>query len=276
MRTTIVCKTAIAVLALPALILPGACLGYILAKGIPALDWSMLAGTEARGFGEIGTLLPQLAGSLLLMGGACLLAAPLAFGCALHHVLHAQTSQRRILLGMMHLLQGIPPIVFGLCGLILLVHLLHWGISLAAGAVILGVIVLPTLVLNGIHAFERIPAEKTTAARALGLGDGEIILRVWLPEAWTSLLTGLLLAMARTLSETAPILFTATVFSGIAWPDSPFSPVTSLQTHIFYLAQEGANVRAVGIAWAAAVILVLLVVTLSLGATLLRTRSRRP
>jgi phosphate transport system permease protein len=69
--------------------------------------------------------------------------------------------------------------------------------------------------------------------RQYGLGDGALIRRVWLPAAWPALLTGLLLGMARALSETAPILFTATVFSGVIWPDSLFTPVTTLQNHIF-------------------------------------------
>jgi len=266
-----VAKSITMMLALPALLLPASCLLYILFKGIPVLDWNMLASSvSAVSFGATGSLWPQITGSLLLMLGACLLAAPIALGIALFHALYASEKQRRTLLNMIYMLQGIPPIVYGLCGLIVLVHLLHWGICLLTGMAILAVIVLPMLVLNTVHAIDRIPSERTEAARALGMTDGRLIRRVWLPAAWPSLLTGLLLSMARALSETAPILFTATVFSGITWPDSLFSPVTSLQTHIFYLAQEGANAYAVDIAWASAVILVGLVTAFSLGASALR------
>jgi len=258
-------------LALPALLLPAGCLLYILFKGIPALDWAMLVGSsQASAFGSVSTLWPQIAGSLLLMLGACTLAAPVALGGALFYALAANIRQRQALLGMMHLLVGIPPIVYGLCGLIVLVHMLHWGISLLTGMVILAVIILPMLLMNSVNAITRIPDGKTEAARSLGLSQGQIIRRVWLPAAWPALMTGLLLGMARALSETAPILFTATVFSGVAWPDSLLSPVTSLQTHIFYLAQEGANAEAVDIAWASAVILVVLVTALSFSASALR------
>jgi len=264
-------KTLTIMLALPALLLPAACLLYILFKGVPALDWVMLFGSSQNAaFGSVTTLWPQISGSLLLMLGACLLAGPVAFGGALFYALAASVRQQKALLGMMHLLVGIPPIVYGLCGLIVLVHLLHWGISLLTGMVILAVIILPMLLLNSVNALARVPGGKTDAARALGLSNGEIIRRVWLPAAWPALLTGLLLGMARALSETAPILFTATVFSGVAWPDSLFSPVTSLQTHIFYLAQAGANAQAVDIAWASAVILVALVAALSFSASALR------
>jgi len=269
-------KTLTMMLALPALLLPAGCLAYILFKGVPALDWAMFVGSDLVGgsqgaaFGSVTALWPQITGSLLLMLGACLLAAPVALGGALFYALAANIRQRKALLGMMHLLVGIPPIVYGLCGLIVLVHMLHWGISLLTGMVILAVIILPMLLMNNVNAIERIPDGKTEAARALGLSQGQIIRRVWLPAAWPALLTGLLLGMARALSETAPILFTATVFSGVAWPDSIFSPVTSLQTHIFYLAQEGANAEAVAIAWASAVILVVLVTALSFSASALR------
>ncbi|MDQ6983033.1 MAG: ABC transporter permease subunit [Mariprofundus sp.] len=264
-------KILTTMLALPALLPPAACLSYILFKGIPVLDWAMLIGSsQAIAFGSISTLWPQITGSILLMLGACALAAPVALGGALFYALAANIRQRQTLLGMMHLLVGIPPIVYGLCGLIVLVHVLHWGISLLTGMVILAVIILPMLLMNSVNAFDRIPGGKTEAARALGLSNGQLIRRVWLPVAWPALMTGLLLGMARALSETAPILFTATVFSGVVWPDSLFSPVTSLQTHIFYLAQEGANAEAVDIAWASAVILVILVTALSFGASALR------
>ncbi len=264
-------KTVTIMIAMPALLLPAACLSYILFKGVPALDQAMFFGSsQADAFGSISTLWPQISGSLLLMAGACLLATPVAIGGALFYKLAASIRQKQLLLVMMHLLVGIPPIVFGLCGLIVLVHLLHWEISLLTGMVILAVIILPMLLLNSINAIARIPIGRTEAASALGLSHGEIIRRVWLPAAWPALLTGLLLGMARALSETAPILFTATVFSGVVWPDSIFSPVTSLQTHIFYLAQEGANAQAVDIAWASALILVLLVALLSISASALR------
>ena len=269
-------KIFLCLLALPALLLPLSCFFYIVVQAWPALNWQLIAGSETVGnlFGDVSSaghgLWSQISGSLLMMALACLLAAPIALSIALFHALWATPSQKRMLITILQILQGIPPIVYGLCGLILLVHLLHWGISLAAGGVILGVVILPLLSSNAIHALERIPVEQTESAKALGLTSVAIIMRVWLPAAWPGMLTGLLLAMARALSETAPILFTATVFSGITWPDSIFSPVTSLQTHIFYLAQEGSNAHAVDMAWASATVLLVLVVFFSLSARFLR------
>lgn len=265
-------KYLLLVLAIPALVLPSACLIYIIYQAIPALNWSLISGSPSTGnINAIGQgLSSQISGSLLMMFLACILAIPIAFSLALYHAIWATARQKVFMLTLLQVLQGIPPIVYGLCGLVLLVHLLHWGISLAAGAVILCVIILPLLSSNTIHALERIPTEQTESGLALGLSTMSIITRVWLPKAWPSMLTGLLLSMARALSETAPILFTATVFSGIQWPDSVFSPVTSLQTHIFYLAQESSNVQAIQTAWASAVVLLILVLCCSLSAWLLR------
>jgi len=269
-------KILLGLLALPALLLPLACFLYIIIQALPALNWELIVGSNTVGnvFGDAVSaghgLWSQISGSLLMMFLACLLATPIALSLALFHALWASPRQQRILMILLQVLQGVPPIVYGLCGLILLVHLLHWGISLAAGGVILSVVILPLLSSNAIHALQRIPIEQTESAKALGLSSGMIITRVWLPAAWSGMLTGLLLAMARALSETAPILFTATVFSGITWPDSIFSPVTSLQTHIFYLAQEGSNQHAVDMAWASAVVLLALVIFFSLSARFLR------
>ncbi|MDQ6995374.1 MAG: ABC transporter permease subunit, partial [Mariprofundaceae bacterium] len=234
-------KLLLILLAIPAFMFPLACLIYILWQAWGSLDLSLLTGAKhASSMIQAGqSLLPQISGSLLLMGIACALAMPIAMALALFHALYANKYQQHGLMMMLQLFQGIPPIVYGLCGLVVLVHLLHWGISLAAGGVILAVIILPLLSSNIIHALERIPLEQTEAAKSLGLSSMQVIRRVWLPSAWSGILTGLLLSMARALSETAPILFTATVFSGVTWPDSIWNPVTSLQTHIFYLAQEG-------------------------------------
>ncbi len=263
-------KFTILTIALPALTLPLACFGYIVWQGLPPLNWQVFSGQGMSGFGLEHGLYGQLTGSLLLMLGAAAIAAPVALGAALFSHLYLNVRMQGHITTLLHLMQGIPPIVYGLCGLVVFVHMLHWGISLLAGMIILAVIIMPVLALNSLLALERIPAEHTEAASSLGLNHGQLIWRAWLPQAWPAMLTGLLLGMARALSETAPILFTATVFSGVIWPDSLLAPVTTLQTHIFYLAQEGANAQVVGVAWSAATLLIGLILLFSSSALLLR------
>jgi len=265
MTRTQLSKLLIVGLALPALFVPAGCLVYILFKGLPALSWSFIfSATEGTGFGASSGILAQLLGSLLLALAASLVATPFALGTAFYYRLYASPRQQRLLVGLLNMLQSIPPIVFGLFGLVVFVHFLQWGVSLLSGAVILALVILPMLVLNSIASLERIPREYTEAAQSLGLKHSAVIGRVWLGQAWPGILTGQLLAMARALSETAPILFTATVFSGVIWPASIFSPVTTLQTHIFYLAQEGNNQEVTQIAWGSAVVLLAAVAGFSL------------
>ncbi len=272
MGKTGLAKLLVITLALPALLLPAATLIYIVFRGAPALDWTFLTTTgEGVGFGNSSGILAQILGSLLLAVAASLLAAPIAFGAALYYCLLAGPRQRHLLITLLNMLHGVPPIVFGLCGLIVCVHLLQWGVSLLTGAVTLAAVILPLLVLNTVAALERIAIEQTEAAQALGLSHATLIWRVWLPQAWPGIVTGQLLAMARVLSETAPILFTATVFSGVVWPGSIFEPVTTLQTHIFYLAQEGNNVQATQVAWGSALVLIVMVAIFGVLARWLRT-----
>ncbi len=263
-------KGIVWLLAVPALLIPTIVLCYIFWQAAPVLDWGFIVGTtDGAGFGVSDGIFAQLLGSLLLAVMACAIAAPFALGTALYYRTYASPRQQRLLTAMFNMLQGIPPIVFGLCGLVVLVNLFAWGVSLISGAVVLAMVVLPLLVLNTLATLERIPHGYTEAGMALGLGNGAIIGRLWLPRSWLNLLTGVLLAMARALSETAPIMFTATVFSGVVWPDSLFSPVTTLQTHIFYLAQESNDPQVISIAWGSAAVLVLLVASLGVLARLL-------
>ncbi len=258
-------KGLVVLLAVPALLLPTLVLCYIFWQAAPVLSWGFVVGaTESAGFGMADGIFPQLLGSLLLAVMACVIAAPFALSTALYYRAYASHRQQRLLMVMFNMLQGVPPIVFGLCGLVVLVNLFSWGVSLLSGAVVLAIVVLPLLVLNTLAAFERIPQQYSEAGAALGLSTGAIIWRLWLPESGINIMTGLLLAMARALSETAPIMFTATVFSGVVWPDSIFSPVTTLQTHIFYLAQEGNDAQVTTIAWGSAAVLVLLVAAFGL------------
>ncbi len=262
-------KGLIIVIALPALIFPTLALGYILYRGLPELGVMILLDSSSVPYGLGG----QIIGSLLLMIGAFLIATPVALGLAVW----LQTKPQNAcwldsVTNILYLLQGIPPIVYGLCGLVVLVQLLDWGISLLAGVVVLAAIILPMLTLNFSHILNRIPPEYTEAGFSLGLGPAGVLMRIWLPAAWQGLVTAILLSLARTLSETAPILFTATVFSGVIWPASWFSPVTTLQTHIFFLAQEGLDAQAINSAWAAAVILIGLISLFSLAALWLRYR----
>jgi phosphate transport system permease protein len=103
------------------------------------------------------------------------------------------------------------------------------------------------------------------AAAGLGLTQSQIVWSVLLPQSWSGLITGSLLALARAAGETAPIMFTATIFAGATMPHGiKESPVLSLPYHIFILAQDSFDPAVGSKLWGAALVLLALVFSLSL------------
>ena len=97
---------------------------------------------------------------------------------------------------------------------------------------------------------ESIPVKYRESALSLGFSKWKLISTIIIPHSLFGIVTGLLLGLARAAGETAAIMFTATVFSGVDFPRSFQEPVTTLQTHILVLAQEALNPQARTNAWA--------------------------
>ncbi len=108
--------------------------------------------------------------------------------------------------------------------------------------------------------------------QALGFTKLRVIGSVILPHSIYGIVTGLLLGLARAAGETAPIMFTATVFSGIMFPSSFFEPVATLPTHILYLSFEATNQQALVNAWGSALVLLSLVFIMSIASLYVRWR----
>jgi len=167
----------------------------------------------------------------------------------------------------------LPSIVFGLFGFIVFVQGCGWGKSWLVGGIVLALSMLPTVALALIDRLKAIPAKYVEAAAGLGLSRTQIIWAVLLPQSWGGLLTGLFLGLARSAGETAPIMFTATIFAGATLPRGIHdSPVLSLSYHIFILAQDSFDPAVGAKLWGAALVLLALVFTLSLAALPSRLR----
>ncbi len=162
-------------------------------------------------------------------------------------------------------MNGLPSILFGLFGFIVFVQWCGWGKSWLAGGLVLAMSMLPTVTVSLIERLKAIPREYTQAAAALGLNRAQIVWAVLLPQARGGLLTGSLLGLARAAGETAPIMFTATIFAGATWPHGfRESPVLTLPYHIFILAQDSFDPAVGAKLWGAALVLLALVFALSL------------
>ena len=248
--------------------------GTILVKGLPAIDWQFLLLGPGELFGS-GGILYQTLGTLILVATALAVSAPLAIGLSLIQTTYLDSvrAKRRLRLAI-YTANGVPSILFGIFGLILFGQLLGWGKSWLAGGLVLGAMILPTLTVALVERIEALPTKYLAAAAAAGLNRSQIVRSVILPQTRGGLLAGALLGLARAAGETAPIMFTAAVFSGATLPSGiRESPIVALPYHIFVLAQDSFNPAAHSQMWGAAAVLLGLVVLLSLLALPARLRS---
>ena len=221
-----------------------------------------------------GGVRDQVLGSLLLVLAAAVIALPVGTGLGLLLGEYAPAQLRRGLRTTTLTIGGVPTILLGLAGYAVFSLALGWGKSWLAGALVLAVVVIPVVALTTATRLDALPAEHREAARAVGLRRSQLVRAVLLPHAAPAALTGLLLGLARAAGETAPLLFTATVFAGAGGLPRGVvqSPVEALPTHIFALAQDAAEPAAVDAAWGSALVLVLLAGLLLLLALPLRRR----
>jgi phosphate transport system permease protein len=254
-----------AVLALPFLAIAAIALVALL-KGSKALDpgfwWAGAEGASGGGIRE------QLAGTALLVVVAGLIAAPVGLGLGLVMSEYAPPAASRWMRTLTLTLGGVPSILLGLWGYWLLSTRMGWGKSWLAGSIVLAVVAIPPVVIAVGAAAAALPPGRREAALAVGLRRNQLVRSVVLPQAVPGLVTGLLLGLARAAGETAPLLFTATVFNGAPVLPSGVreSPVASLPTHIFVLAQDAADPEALRAAWGAALALIVVAGLLVAGA----------
>ncbi len=247
-------------------------LGVMLAKGLPAMHSGFLF-DASRDFGRSGGIFYQLTGTLMLMAVAVLWSLPVALGSVLFQTEYLGAGKfKNLLTQLTYILNATPTILFGLVGYIFFGVYLDAGVSWVTGSLILAVMILPTLQVSIREAVEALPEKYRETGMALGLSRPTQIWRIILPQSFYGMVTGVLLGLARAAGETAAIMFTATTFSGIQFPQLFSDPVPTLQTHILVLAQEAANPESIAQAWGAGLVLLGLVFLLTLAAWAFRTR----
>ena len=245
----------------------------ILFRGVPAISWQFLT-EQIRLVGAAGGIFYNLVGTLILITTALVISAPVAIGVALMHSVYLKRHRlRKSFTFLLYILNGVPSILFGIFGMIVFVKFFGWGKSWLSGGILLGVMIVPTVAIALIERIGSIPPKYIEAAAGLGLSRSQTIWSVILPQSRSGLITGSLLGLARAAGETAPIMFTATIFAGATFPRGiRESPVLSLPYHIFILAQDSFDPSASTKMWGAALVLLALAFTLSLIALPMRLR----
>lgn len=179
-------------------------------------------------------LVPMIWGTVLVTTGAVLLATPLGIISALFCQYYAPqaiaSSYRRLI----ELLAGIPSVVYGFWGLVVLVPLINRlhppGTSLLAGIAILTLMILPTIALVADATFGEVPQEYLLGASAMGLSLWGTIWQIVLPVSKSGLLTGVILEIGRAIGETMAVLMVCG--NVVQVPDSIFAPVRTLTANI--------------------------------------------
>jgi phosphate transport system permease protein len=254
--------------------------GYIIFdivwNGIGAINWEFLTSPPSHGGAE-GGIFPALIGTILLALGTIIIALPLGMFTAIYLSEYAKTSRfSRIIRMAIETLAGVPSIVFGLFGLGLFCLFFGFGQSLLAGCLTLACMVLPIIIVTSEEALKSVPQSFREGSLALGASKWQTIRKNVLPYSIPGMLTGSILGISRAAGETAPILLTAVAYFLPRLPQSVYDPVMALPYHLYILAtQLPDQVKVRPLQYGTALVLIILVLGLNLGAIFLRKKLRK-
>ena len=247
---------------------------YLLHKGLGSWSGSFFT-TDPNGnfLGDPGGIRSAILGTLEIVALASLISIPLGIGVALYLTEYGKDSRfANVVRYFVDVMTGVPSIVFGLFIYIVLVKS-HIGGDFTGwkGSLALSLLMLPIVVRAAEVVLLLVPSALREAALALGAPRWRVIMRVVLPTALPGLITGSLLAIARGMGETAPLLFTVSVAFGAT--SDLGAQMNSLPVQIFNDISSPRDVI-IARAWGAALTLVALVLVFNLIARAIARRSR--
>jgi phosphate transport system permease protein len=236
----------------------------VLVRGVSALTPTVF--TEVTQ-GTGGGLLNAIEGTIVIGVGSMVLAVPFGVAAGLYTAQFSQTAFARVIRFLADVLVGVPSIVLGYFGYVTMVEGLGWHFSLAAACITLAILCLPYICRTTELALSQVPSAMQEAAYALGCGEGRVAFRISLPMAMPGILTGILLAFAISIGETAPLIYTAGWSSYLWTGQFTHSPVGYLTYAIWAFINEP-FAAANALAYAAAFLVTFLVLLISIGARL--------
>ena len=249
-------------------------IGAIVARGSEAIDWEFLTAMPRDGM-KAGGIFPAIIGTLLLTLGTALAAIPVGVGGAIYLAEYARDTwlTRAIRLAIINL-AAIPSVVYGLFGLGLFVLFLQLGTSILAGSLTLAIMTLPIIISAAEEALRAVPTEFRTVNASLGGTRWQGIHQIVLPQALPGIITGVVLGLLRAAGETAPILFTVAAFYLPRLPESLFDQTMALPYHLYVISTQVPGMPP-EIQYGTALVLLALVLSMNVVATLIRSYFRR-
>lgn len=233
---------------------------YILINGVSKLNSELLFGD----YSNFPSILPALVGTIEIILIASAISIPLGVGSAIFLVEYMQNKGKlvKIIRVATETLAGIPSIVYGLFGYLIFVVTLKMGYTILGGGMTIAIMILPVIVRQTEESLIAVPMSLREGAYALGASKVATIFKVVLPSASSGIVTAIILAIGRVISESAVLILTiGMVVNKI--PESALSPGTSLALDIYYFSSHGYPDAAA----ATAVVLLILVIAINLIAT---------
>jgi phosphate transport system permease protein len=247
---------------------------YIIVQGAGAVNWQFVSSFPQNGMKE-GGILPAVIGTVILTLGTAVASIPIAVGAAVYLAEYARDNwlTRGIRLAIINL-AGIPSVVYGLFGLGLFVLFLGLGTSILAGSLTLGLMTMPVVISTAEEALLSVPQRFRLVSRSLGATRWQTVRQVVLPNALPGILTGVILGLERAAGETAPILFTVAAFYLPQLPRGPLDQTMALPYHLYVISTQVPGMP-LSVQYGTALVLLVLVLSMNLVATIARSRFRR-
>ena len=237
-----------------------AVLSYVLIKGAGRLNLDLLTKLPPPPMAPGGGIANAIVGTLIMVGLASVISVPIGVGSAIFLSEFSPPKTAQWIRFATNVLNGVPSIILGVFAYAAFVVTTK-TFSAYAGAAALSILMLPTIIRTTDEALKIVPQEIRWAALGVGAAKYQTVLQIVVPAALPTIITGVTLAIARAAGETAPLIFTA-LFTQF-WPNSLSQPTPSLAVLVFNFATVPFKNQQ-ELAWAASLILVLLVLTTSI------------
>lgn len=212
---------------------------FLFANGLPAIAQiglpDFLFGTTWKPGNDLYGIFPMIVGSVYVTAGAILLGVPVGLLCAIFLSRFARGRVVRLLKPGVELLAGIPSVVYGFFGLVIIVPFIRVnapgnGLSLLAAAILLGIMILPTIITVAQSALDAVPKKYYEGALALGADHERAVFKVLVPAATSGIMAGVVLGVGRAIGETMAVIMVAGNQAIV--PESIFNGVRTMTANI--------------------------------------------
>lgn len=232
-KALFICAACISILAVALICV------FLFVNGIPGMVkigvWDFLSGTRWKPGNDIYGILPMILGSVYVTAGALIIGVPAGLLTAVFLSRFASKRLAKLVRPAVSLLAGIPSVVFGFFGLVVIVPMVRQlfggsGFSLIAACILLGMMILPTIITVSESALNAVPPNYYEGALALGATHERAVFRVVLPAARSGVMAAVILGVGRAVGEAMAVMMVAGNRAVI--PESLFAGVRTLTSNI--------------------------------------------